>query len=61
MAILAVMRMFSTLHTGLHALCYGVYSAAREDWDEVARWARPYCWIIEDQLLTLIAVGQLVL
>ena len=61
MAILVVLRLFMTLHAGLHALCYEVYSAARDDLDEVTRWARPYYWIIEDQFWILIAVGQLVL
>ena len=61
MAILAVLRMLVTLHAGLHALCYEVYSAAREDWDEVIRWVRPYYWILEDQFWILIVLGQLVL
>ena len=61
MAILAVLRVLLTLHAGLHALCYEVYSAAREDWDEVIRWVRPYYWILEDQFWILIVLGQLVL
>ena len=49
------------LHAVLHAFWYEVHSAACEDWDEVTRWARPYYWMIEDQLWILIAMGQLVL
>ena len=56
MAILAV-----RVHAALHALCYEIYSAARDDLDEVFRWVRPYYRSIEDQFWVLIAMGQLVL
>ena len=56
-----VWNLFMTLHAGMHALCYEVYSAAREGLDEVFRWIRPYFRIIEDQFWILIAMGQLVL
>ena len=49
------------LHVALHALLYMFYREARDFWDNVTRWFRPYFWIIEDQFWILIAVGQLVL
>ena len=59
--LMAIGILVGNLHAVMHAFCYEVYSAARDDWDEVTRWARPFYWIIEDQLWIFIAVGQLVL
>ena len=61
MAILAVLRLFVTVHATLHALLYMFYRESRDLWDSVTRWLRPYFWIIEDQFWILITLGQLVL
>ena len=58
---MAILVLLMKLHATVHALLYLVYLEAREDWDEVTRWIRPYYWIIEDQFWLLIALGQLVL
>ena len=59
--VLAILVLLSEMHATLHALLYDIYSAARDGWDEVTRWARPFYWMIDDQFWVLIAMGQLVL
>ena len=58
---MAILVLLKKMHAAVHALLYEIYSAARDDWDEVIRRARPYYWILEDQFWIFIAVGQLVL
>ena len=59
--LMAIGILVWNLHVVLHALLYMFYREARDIWDNVTRWLRPYFWIIEDQFWILIAVGQLVL
>ena len=56
-----VRKLCLTLHAGLHALLYATYREARDQWDDVTAWLRPYYWMLEDQFLMMIVMGQLVL
>ena len=58
---MAILVLLMKLHATVHALLYLAYQEARDDWEDVTRWVRPYYWIVEDHFWIFIAVGQLVL